>query len=76
VDLGYVVNAGFSEKWGSNTDEDNQFAVKVLVQVTGGQFFPASWTGSFGKQLTFPPGADVMIFKIFSPKNSAKNGRF
>ena len=33
VDLGYVVNAGFSVKWGSNVDEDNQFAVRVLVQV-------------------------------------------
>lgn len=33
VDLGYVVNAGFSEKWGSNQDEDNQFSVKVLVQM-------------------------------------------
>jgi len=33
VDLGYLVNAGFSYKWGSNVDTDNQFSVKVLVQM-------------------------------------------
>jgi hypothetical protein len=33
VDLGYLVNAGFSYKWGTNVDTDNQFSVKVLVQM-------------------------------------------
>jgi len=31
--MGYLVNAGFSYKWGSNVDSDNQFSVKVLVQM-------------------------------------------
>ena len=33
VDLGYLVNAGFTYIWGSNVDTDNQFSVKVLVQM-------------------------------------------
>jgi hypothetical protein len=28
------------------------------------------------KQITVRPGTDVMLYKIFSPKNSAKNGVF
>ncbi len=27
------MNAGFTYKWGTNVDTDNQFAVKVLVQM-------------------------------------------
>jgi hypothetical protein len=30
------------------------------------------WT----KKAAIRPGTDVMIFKVFSPKNSAKNGVF
>ena len=33
VNLGYLVNAGFTDKFGANTDADNQFAVKVLIQM-------------------------------------------
>ena len=35
--LGYVVNAGFSRKWGSNKDSDNIFGVKVEVQMADHQ---------------------------------------
>ena len=30
INLGYVYNAGFTRKWGTNKPEDNQLAVKVL----------------------------------------------
>jgi hypothetical protein len=33
VDLGYLVNAGFSDQFGSNVDSDNQFSIKVFVQM-------------------------------------------
>jgi len=34
LDLGYLVNVGYTDSMGSNQDSDNQFAIKVLIQVS------------------------------------------
>jgi len=33
IDFGYFVNAGFSRKWGENSDIDNQMGLMVGVQL-------------------------------------------
>ena len=65
VDLGYVVNAGFSEKWGSNQDEDNQFSVKVLIQMSD------VFNNLYGTSLYFSIKlGDVIIVGKWSDLNS------
>ena len=42
MDLGWLVNAGFSDKFGLSADEDNQFSVKVQIQMSDAAY----WTQS------------------------------
>ena len=47
ADLGYLVNAGFTDIWGSNQDADNQFAVSVLVQMSDAEVSTDNTTLSY-----------------------------
>ena len=47
ADLGYLVNAGFTDIWGSNQDTDNQFAVSVLVQMSDAEVSTDNTTLSY-----------------------------
>jgi hypothetical protein len=42
----------------------------------GGTVVVASTSGAKELEFEYPPGTDVMVFKIFSPKNLAKKLAF
>ena len=66
--LGYVVNAGFSRKWGSNKDSDNIFGVKIEVQMADHQ--ETVDDAQFDLYLAAKVGDAIAVGKYFLKKKS------